>query len=160
MNKYIYEMPPIDFWLGWSSINILKIYAHGKYPYADEVYFTDFKVRGYDAIDSYFSVDSFVESQNIKEAISLIREHTTWEGDGYIYVTAQPNDAYIDAFCFAIKQANNGTTFLCADYAISNLSAYLVKVQDNTPKKKLGKLPSLRDLQRDLNSIRNSDKPF
>jgi hypothetical protein len=109
---YIYEMAPIDIWAGWIRLED-ALAEPGKYS-----------LMGNSAsLDEKEIIAEF--RQELDYAKYLLAKHTSWEGDGRVYVTAMPTE--IDAhLVFAIKQSNNGTTFIASPIEYAHLKEWLV----------------------------------
>ncbi|RZK42273.1 MAG: hypothetical protein EOO61_05505 [Hymenobacter sp.] len=114
---YIYEMNPIDIWSGWIRLED-AIAEPGKYDIAGSSTSTDEK----EIIDELREKLDYVKY--------LLARHTPWEGDGRVYLTSMPTE--VDGFLvFAIKQDNNGTTYLASPIEYPHLKEYLVHTTSN-----------------------------
>jgi hypothetical protein len=98
---YLYEMYPIDVWRGWILIQ-------------DALADPDkFDLRRSDL------------EERVAEVKKLLSEHTKWEGDGNIYLSSIPYEPET-RLVFAIKQSNNGTTYIASPLPYVHLEKFLV----------------------------------
>ena len=109
---YIYEMSPIDIWAGWIPLEE-ALAKPRKYMI----------MGGSNSMDIAEIIAEFLEK--LDYAKQLFVEHTSWEGDGRVYVTAMPTETD-GHLVFAIKQGNNGTTFLASPIEYTHLKEWLV----------------------------------
>lgn len=98
---YLYEMYSIDVWRGWVFIQD-ALADPDKY----DLHLSDLEER-------------------VAEVKKLLREHTLWEGDGNIYLSSIPYEPEA-RLVFAIKQANNGTTYIASPLPYAHLEKFLV----------------------------------
>lgn len=67
---------------------------------------------------SKFELEVDLESEATL-AKELIEKYTSWEGDGNWYVSGMPSEDSSDSLpIFAVKQENNGSTFLCSPFPL------------------------------------------
>jgi hypothetical protein len=113
---YIYEMNPIASWSGWIKLED-ALADPGKYD-----------LTSHSTIDETESVAELLEEVDYIK--SLFASHTSWEGEGQIYLTAMPTE--LDMFLvFAIKQGKNGTIYLASPVEYLHLKGYLVHACEN-----------------------------
>lgn len=86
---YTYAIGPIDFWEGWSSVDEMM-----SAPYHDVAHWGPDTVR-----------ERFWAAQEAARQAG-------WEGDGKARVTVIPMQDVVCEIVIAIKQSNNGTTFI------------------------------------------------
>jgi len=95
--NYIYELPPTDFFEGFTSEQDL----------IEDNSLSDIK-------------------ENIERAKFLFARYTTWEGDGSCYISSIPSIDSFPLMFITIKQSNNGTTFLMSPIELNHLSKNLI----------------------------------
>lgn len=104
---YLYECSPIDWWVGWSTYEDILQQIRAEDEYMGSM------TNGVRESDHL----RFLEATG--RALTGFRA-LGWEGDGDIKVTALPspepyvNGAGIEALVLAVKQGNNGTTYLAS----------------------------------------------
>ena len=119
-DKYVYEIPPIDIWAGWIPFEKAFITP------------TEFSIREYDeesGLDEKVCIKEGQEILNscLNEVKSILTKFTSWEGDGDIYISSMPfPNVCLSELVFAVKQANNGTTYIVAPAEYFHLREYLV----------------------------------
>ena len=86
---YTYALGPIDFWEGWSSADEMM-----SAPYHDVSHWGPDNVR-----------------KRVWAAEDAARA-AGWEGDGQPRISMIPTDDVVCEIIVAIKQSNNGTTFI------------------------------------------------
>lgn len=97
LDYWLYECPPIDWWEGWWSV----------YHVADCIMDTDYT--------DWFETRLTTLAAAAGIAEWLIARNTRWEGDGVLRMTALPIPEHgTTEWLFAVKQNNNGDTFLCS----------------------------------------------
>lgn len=113
-------MPPIDFWDGWIPFSI-AIDNPSK-----------FGIREFDE-ESGLDESVFIEqgkqllTESLAETKVLLKKFTSWEGDGSFYISSIPfPDVCLSELVFAVKQSNNGTTYVVAPAPYPHISGYLV----------------------------------
>lgn len=107
-SAFVYELPPVDWWYGWSQLDEALPQDNGD-PKSHE------RIRA--------------ELKRIREhAFSEFRKRTLWEGDivtGPVFAGLPPADGNPDCdVMVAIKQRNNGTVFVWSPYELPWLSPY------------------------------------
>lgn len=117
--KFVYELLPIDFWDGWIPLS-LAMEDPAKYGII-----SDYSGE-YGSWSKPDRISKFQEHlrRQVDEAKYLITKHTSWEGDGHIYITSMPgfDDGGGEShLVFAIKQGNNGTTFIVSPFEYVHL---------------------------------------
>ena len=101
---YIYTLPPIDCFVGWTAFDVFV-------EQAEAHYWTEAAALSL-----------------LRTASLLVQRHTDWEMDRDVtawHVAALPLDEPESALAFAIKQSNNGTTFVASQLELPWLSKYL-----------------------------------
>jgi hypothetical protein len=100
---HLYEINPIDFWHGWTTLEDYRAEYYKSLPNAD-----------IEPFNNYPEAVKFLEA-----AQRAAKQATNWEGDGYVYISAIP--MYGDpssGIIVAWKQSNNGTTFVASPVAL------------------------------------------
>ena len=115
---YLYEMEPIDIWTGWVKFEDV---LQDPYRY----HYTSFSSRHPNSTDQDVAAKQLIQLvDGVKKQLS---EYTEWEGDGEVYLTSMPYE--LEArLVFAIKQNNNGTTYIAAPFEYIHLKDFLVKI--------------------------------
>jgi hypothetical protein len=108
---YIYEMNPIASWSGWIKLED-ALAEPSKYDLADHC-----------AVDEIECIAELLEEVDYIK--SLFASHTSWEGDGQVYLSAIPTELDI-YLVFAIQQGKSGTTYLASPVEYAHLKGYLV----------------------------------
>ena len=92
--NWLYEIGPIDYWTGWTPLEQVKVNNYSDKEYED--------------------LESDAEFAKV-----LIEKYTSWEGDGRWYVSGMPTSEYSNSLLmFAVKQSNNGSTFICTPFPL------------------------------------------
>lgn len=120
--RFIYELLPIDFWNGWIPLST-AMDDPTKYGVGSD-YPGDYENS------NEGDQEGFRKNLRVKvdEAKFLITKHTSWEGDGSVYIAAMPgldNGGGQSHLVFAIKQGNNGTTFIVSPFPYIHLQEAL-----------------------------------
>ena len=103
---YIYTLPPIDFWMGWTCFDMFV----------------------WQMTEDYSPWTPDEARAMLRTASLLVHRYTDWEMDRDVtdwHITALPLDEPEPAFAFAIKQANNGTVFVASQLELPWLSDYI-----------------------------------
>jgi hypothetical protein len=118
---FCYTCGPIDYWDGWRTV--------------PELIAAEFARQTADGDAEAVSAEWLQESktQRIGEIAYLLdelgehlAEQLHWERDGQWRVTALPEPKYMSCVAmFAVKQKNNGLTFICSPYPLHWLEAEL-----------------------------------
>jgi hypothetical protein len=112
---FIYELPPIDFWQGWTPAS--------HWPKAEDEPFTKYAEYGLDEQEA---------ASDLSVARKLAKE-CGWEGDGEWRMAGLPrDDIAAPTYMLAVKQYNNGTTYVISPYELPWLSRYLELKVDRT----------------------------
>ena len=98
---YVYECGPIDWWHGWSTIE-------------QAISNTDENVNGFRVFVGKAS-DDLRELEGTALARFIDKG---WEGDGEAMVTAIPTGADTCQLVIAVKQNNNGTTWIASEISL------------------------------------------
>lgn len=99
--KYCYECPPIDFWGGWQTLDINSF--------------------GLDSDEPFGEFNMLVEE--LEDTIRGFK--TFWEGDGQWRFSGLPHgEVYSNCLMFAIKQQNNGITYVLSPFKLPWLAEY------------------------------------
>jgi len=138
---HIYErMTPIDYWEGWIPLYYLE---------EDEPYEIDIalllarilSVYAYTEDYKYGSVDPHSMADYITRAVKELKSHTDWEGDGSIYIAGLPCDdgtsGDYNNYLIAVKQGNNGDTFIISPKKLSWLEKDLKSYEGHIKRVKL-----------------------
>jgi len=109
--NYCYTMPPIDWWYGWNKISDLTL------PPEDCLGFMEFV--------SFNSIQDVLRHLDY----TLCEFDSGWEGDGdWMFSPIPKHDEDGDIghcnMIFAIKQSNNGSTFILSPYELPWLKEY------------------------------------
>lgn len=105
--SYYYGESPIDWWDGWVSFKEF-FYKHSHEP-------TKFN----HGEGTSWTVREL--SERYIEACDLAKEKG-WEGDGQFMVTVLPVYNGSPGLVFAVKQENNGSTYVCSELPLRYLS--------------------------------------
>lgn len=102
---FIYERGPIDYWTGWHTFdNFIK-----------ELY----EERNFIGDNELKKIADQLKKRK-EELIYSFAKHTIWEGNGEWYISSIPGDQEKDGtyseFIIAVKQLNNGLTFIATPY--------------------------------------------
>jgi hypothetical protein len=101
VRRWTYSCAPIDWWFGWWTL-------------ADALHHT--------LMASEHAHWHEITPEALTEDASRARWLATcagWEGDGTWYVSVLPDpDACLSRFLFAVKQSNNGTTFIVSPFRL------------------------------------------
>lgn len=108
---FVYELPPVDFWQGWTPAS--------RWPKAEDDPFPEYGV-GED------------EADDLAVAMKMATR-CGWEGDGEWRMAGLPRaDVAAPTYMLAVKQYNNGTTYVISPYELPWLSQFLeLKVDRN-----------------------------
>lgn len=108
---WVYECSPIDNWWGWTPLTTVLQSSKENNDLEEEglgAYIEDWRGFPFEKLA--------LEASTAK---LLIQKHTLWEGDGHWQVAPLPNpDQCTSELLFAVKQSNNGTTFLCSPFRL------------------------------------------
>ena len=103
---YVYTPPPIDYWTGWVTVTKAMSGGHGQ-----------------DLEDEPYADDEL--SANLGKAKELAAG-CGWEGDGTWRIAGlPPEDVAGPLYVLAVKQSNNGTTFIITPRELPWLQPYL-----------------------------------
>jgi len=101
---FVYMLPPVDFWQGWTPEH--------SWPKADDDPFPEYGVGDEEADD-------------LAVAMKLAAR-CGWEGDGEWRMAGLPRaDVAAPTYMLAVKQQNNGTTFVVSPYELPWLAHHL-----------------------------------
>lgn len=115
MSVNIYELGPIDDWLGWMTLKEIKS-EHAEFLDPGE----------YDWVGAEFEAMELRARGLFKQA--------GWEGDGEFLFAPLPNPDQCDnKYMVAVKQSNNGTVYLWTPWSLGYLVGYKVHIE---PRKK------------------------
>lgn len=90
----VYECPPIDYWFGWSPLTRL--------------------ISDDEAEEGFLTVTA-ASAVSIAAAVCVqLTRRTHWQGDGEVMVSALPCCADCATPVYAVKQEDNGTTYILA----------------------------------------------
>jgi hypothetical protein len=102
---FVYELPPIDFWQGWTP--------ESRWPEGEDDPFYEYGLN-----DEEAAAD-----------LALAKGLATrcgWEGDGEWRMAGLPrDDVAAPTYMLAVKQQNNGTTFIISPYELPWLAHHL-----------------------------------
>ncbi len=114
---YTYEMSPIDWWVGWNKL----------YRDKDGTALIQWAQLG-GMWDDIITGEEEAEPAQLdfgrraNDAEYAVRAVTSWEGDGsWRWAPLPYPDANNSVWMFAVKQSNNGTTYLASPVPLSYL---------------------------------------